>query len=205
MCRSQRHTGIPPVFICFSGRLNCNPRGYLTRYGGINAKLHFSGRIDRGISGYTDSKIHHPINSLWIESPLPAGYGLSLYFVQSTVTLFTSAHYKSRRLRKKADTDDQVPALVDSDILRKAFRKNFEASWPLGNQMSWPACAKCCAYPGANLWWLLVPASTHRLLAPIMSELYALGIHRICVPISGKTPILMVIQVLKRCVLIFWT
>ena len=32
---------------------------------------------------------------------------------------------KSRGLRKKAGTDDQVPALVDSDISRKAFRKNW--------------------------------------------------------------------------------
>ncbi len=32
---------------------------------------------------------------------------------------------KSRGLRKKADTDDLVPALIDSDISRKAFRKNW--------------------------------------------------------------------------------
>jgi hypothetical protein len=32
---------------------------------------------------------------------------------------------KSRGLRKKAGTDDQVPALIDSDITRKAFRKNW--------------------------------------------------------------------------------
>ena len=32
---------------------------------------------------------------------------------------------KSRGLRKKADTDDQVPDLVDSDISRKAFQKKF--------------------------------------------------------------------------------
>lgn len=32
---------------------------------------------------------------------------------------------KSRGLRKKADTDDQVPALVDSDISRRALRKNW--------------------------------------------------------------------------------
>ena len=32
---------------------------------------------------------------------------------------------KSRGLRKKAGTDDQVPALIDSDISRKAFRKNW--------------------------------------------------------------------------------
>ena len=30
---------------------------------------------------------------------------------------------KSRGLRKKAGTDDEVPALIDSDISRKAFRK----------------------------------------------------------------------------------
>jgi hypothetical protein len=32
---------------------------------------------------------------------------------------------KSRGLRKKAGTDDGVPALIDSDISRKAFRKNW--------------------------------------------------------------------------------
>ena len=32
---------------------------------------------------------------------------------------------KSRGLRKKAGTDDQVPALIHSDISRKAFRKNW--------------------------------------------------------------------------------
>jgi hypothetical protein len=32
---------------------------------------------------------------------------------------------KLRGLRKKAGTDDQVPALIDSDISRKAFRKNW--------------------------------------------------------------------------------
>ena len=32
---------------------------------------------------------------------------------------------KSRGLRKKAGTDDLVPALIDSDISRKAFRKNW--------------------------------------------------------------------------------
>jgi hypothetical protein len=32
---------------------------------------------------------------------------------------------KSRGLRKNAGTDDQVPALIDSDISRKAFRKNW--------------------------------------------------------------------------------
>jgi hypothetical protein len=32
---------------------------------------------------------------------------------------------KSRGLRKKAGTDDQVPALIDSDTSRKAFRKNW--------------------------------------------------------------------------------
>jgi hypothetical protein len=32
---------------------------------------------------------------------------------------------KSRGLRKKAGTDDQVPVLIDSDISRKAFRKNW--------------------------------------------------------------------------------
>ena len=33
--------------------------------------------------------------------------------------------YKSRGLRKKAGTDNEVPALIDSDISRKAFRKNW--------------------------------------------------------------------------------
>jgi hypothetical protein len=32
---------------------------------------------------------------------------------------------KSRGLRKKAGTDDDVPALIDSDISRKVFRKNW--------------------------------------------------------------------------------
>ena len=35
------------------------------------------------------------------------------------------AIFKSRGLRKKTGTDDQLPALVDSDISRKAFRKNW--------------------------------------------------------------------------------
>jgi len=32
---------------------------------------------------------------------------------------------KSRGLRKKAGTDDEVPVLIDSDISHKAFRKNW--------------------------------------------------------------------------------
>jgi hypothetical protein len=32
---------------------------------------------------------------------------------------------KSRGLRKKAGTDDEVPALIDSDMSRKAFRKSW--------------------------------------------------------------------------------
>jgi hypothetical protein len=32
---------------------------------------------------------------------------------------------KSRGVRKKAGTDDDVPALIDSDISRQAFRKNW--------------------------------------------------------------------------------
>jgi hypothetical protein len=32
---------------------------------------------------------------------------------------------KSRGLRKKAGTDDQVPALIDSDMSRRAFRKSW--------------------------------------------------------------------------------
>ena len=32
---------------------------------------------------------------------------------------------KSSGLRKKAGTDDQVPALIDSDVSRKTFRKNW--------------------------------------------------------------------------------
>ena len=32
---------------------------------------------------------------------------------------------KSRGMRKKVGTDDEVPALIDSDISRKAFRKNW--------------------------------------------------------------------------------
>ena len=32
---------------------------------------------------------------------------------------------KSRGMRKKAGTDDEVPALIDSDTSRKAFRKNW--------------------------------------------------------------------------------
>jgi hypothetical protein len=32
---------------------------------------------------------------------------------------------KSRGLRKKAGTDDEVPALIDSDISSKAFRNNW--------------------------------------------------------------------------------
>lgn len=32
---------------------------------------------------------------------------------------------KSRGLRKKASTDDDMPALIDSEISRKAFRKNW--------------------------------------------------------------------------------
>ena len=32
---------------------------------------------------------------------------------------------KSRGLRKKAGTDDQIPVLIDSDISRKDFRQNW--------------------------------------------------------------------------------
>ena len=32
---------------------------------------------------------------------------------------------KSRGMRKKAGTDNQVSALIDSDVSRKAFRKNW--------------------------------------------------------------------------------
>jgi len=32
---------------------------------------------------------------------------------------------KSRGLHKKAGTDDQVPALIESDISSKEFRKNW--------------------------------------------------------------------------------
>ncbi len=45
-----------------------------------------------------------------------AGGGLRYYGFYSN---------KSRGLRKKAGTDDQVPALIDSDTSRKAFRKNW--------------------------------------------------------------------------------
>ena len=48
---------------------------------------------------------------------------------------------KSRGLRKKAGTDDQVPALIESEISSKEFRKNwarlmqkiYSVEFPKGN------------------------------------------------------------------------
>jgi hypothetical protein len=45
---------------------------------------------------------------------------------------------KSRGLRKKAGTDDEVPALIDSDISPKAFRKNWTYGMSSVNRLREP-------------------------------------------------------------------
>jgi hypothetical protein len=50
---------------------------------------------------------------------------------------------KSRGLRKKAGTDDQVPALIDSDISRKAFRKNWARLIQKIHNVNPLVCSKC--------------------------------------------------------------
>ena len=50
---------------------------------------------------------------------------------------------KSRGLRKKAGTDDQVPALIDSDISRKAFRKNWARLIQKIYHVNPLLCSKC--------------------------------------------------------------
>jgi len=44
---------------------------------------------------------------------------------QSLADSFYVYSNKSRGLREKAGTDDQVPALIESDISSKEFRKNW--------------------------------------------------------------------------------
>jgi hypothetical protein len=50
---------------------------------------------------------------------------------------------KSRGLRKKAGTDDQVPALIDSDISPQAFRKNWARLIQKIYNVNPLLCAKC--------------------------------------------------------------
>ena len=50
---------------------------------------------------------------------------------------------KSRGLRKKAGTDDQVPALIDSDITPQAFRKNWARLIQKIYNVNPLLCAKC--------------------------------------------------------------
>jgi len=44
---------------------------------------------------------------------------------EQIVRYYGNYYNKSRGLGKKAGTDDQVPAFIDSDISRKVFRKNW--------------------------------------------------------------------------------
>jgi hypothetical protein len=53
---------------------------------------------------------------------------------------------KSRGLRKKAGTDDEVPALIDSDISRKAFRKNWARLIQKIYNVDPLVCPKCSEY-----------------------------------------------------------
>jgi hypothetical protein len=50
---------------------------------------------------------------------------------------------KSRGLRKKAGTDDEVPALIDSDISRQAFRKNWARLIQKIYNVNPLLCSKC--------------------------------------------------------------
>ncbi len=50
---------------------------------------------------------------------------------------------KSRGLRKKAGTDDDVAALIDSDISRKEFRKNWARLIQKINIVDPLLCSKC--------------------------------------------------------------
>ncbi len=50
---------------------------------------------------------------------------------------------KSRGLRKKAGTDDDVPALIDSDISRKAFRQNWARLIQKTYEVDPLVCPKC--------------------------------------------------------------
>ena len=50
---------------------------------------------------------------------------------------------KSRGMRKKAGTDDEVPALVDSDTSRKAFRKSWARLIQKIYQLDPLLCPKC--------------------------------------------------------------
>jgi hypothetical protein len=63
-----------------------------------------------------------------------AGGGLRYYGFYSN---------KSRGLRKNAGTDDQVPALIDSDISRKAFRKNWARLIQKIYNVNPLVCSKC--------------------------------------------------------------
>ncbi len=65
--------------------------------------------------------------------PLPCGFGLARptvvthipYRGEQMVRYYGFYSNKSRGLRKKAGSDYQVLSLIDSDISRKAFRKNW--------------------------------------------------------------------------------
>ncbi len=53
---------------------------------------------------------------------------------------------KSRGLRKKAGTDDQVPDLIDSDISRKDFRQNWARLIQKIYNVNPLVCSKCSGY-----------------------------------------------------------
>ena len=53
---------------------------------------------------------------------------------------------KSRGMRKKAGTDDEVPALIDSDTSRKAFRKNWARLIQKIYNVDPMLCLKCSGF-----------------------------------------------------------
>ncbi len=77
---------------------------------------------------------------------------------------------KSRGLRKKAGTDDQVPALIDSDISRKAFRKNWARLIQKIYNVDPLLCPKCSGFMKIiqNPFCLIAFLKLH-ILCPIFS------------------------------------
>ena len=53
---------------------------------------------------------------------------------------------KSRGLRKKADTDDQVPALIESTVSPKEFRQNWARLIQKIYQVDPLLCPKCLVF-----------------------------------------------------------
>ena len=62
---------------------------------------------------------------------------------EQTVRYYGFYSNKSRGLRKKAGTDDQVPALIDSDISPQAFRKNWARLIQKIYNVNPLLCSKC--------------------------------------------------------------